>query len=120
VIRDILTWLKRTLKCETRAPDPQDGDPSTLSASNSTGEPQKVDLQPKVGRGSFAYVGLNSSGDLELSTTPNPGLIMLQFEVPTRSEQVRMFSNLEQSYFVTGQIRGENIVHGEVCDDENE
>jgi hypothetical protein len=39
---------------------------------------------------------------------------MMQFEVPTRSEQVRMFSNFEQTDFITGQIKGgENIVHGE-------
>ena len=46
-----------------------------------------------------------------------PDLEMMKYEV---REQVIKFSNFgQQTFYLTGQIRGENIVHGEVCDEIN-
>ena len=42
-----------------------------------------------------------------------PELLMMRFEV---GRQVIMFSNLDKNYFLTGQVKGGNIVHGMVSD----
>ena len=45
-----------------------------------------------------------------------PDLKMMKYEV---GEQVLKFSNCEQTFYLTGQVKGESIVHGEVCDEIN-